>query len=98
MSGIEYFLNCILFTKVEILSNGTLIVDGGHGKTEGVSSGVKLFGGGGGGVIQIISSESNISAHSLSVRHGSPIGRHGRDCDEANGYYYLQGMECNYRS
>lgn len=84
-----------MFTKVKILSNGALIVDGGHGIKEGAKSIVRVFGGGTGGVIQIISSEGYISARSLSVRHGSPT--EGK-CDEANGYYYLRGMECNGRS
>lgn len=89
--SMEKINKSISFAKVEILSNGELIVDGGDGSGVGVG-----FGGGAGGVIQIISAMGNISAHSLSVQGGNDS-RIGCNLEEkkrtaANGYYYLQGM------
>lgn len=85
----------ISFAKVEILSNGALIVDGGNG-IESLSQGIPFstdFGGGAGGVIQIISAMGNLSAHSLSLRRGNNTRETcAKGGNEANGYYYLQGM------
>ena len=82
----------ISFAKVEILNNGELIVDGGDGKAG--SGATTQFGGGAGGVIQIISAMGNLSAHSLSLKGGSgAIGCNiGKKPTAANGYYYVQGM------
>lgn len=82
----------ISFAKVEILSNGALVVDGGDG-IENNSGRRTRFGGGAGGVIQIISAMGNLPAHSLSLRrgHSSKQGCENKG-NEANGYYYLQGM------
>ncbi|XP_015754902.1 PREDICTED: adhesion G-protein coupled receptor D1-like [Acropora digitifera] len=84
----------ISFAKVEILSNGKLIVDGGDGKDgSGANFGI---GGGAGGVIQIVSAIGNLSAHSLSLGRGSDTRGHcnqASETTEANGYYYLQ--DCN---
>ena len=68
---------------------------------ETLNTQVASFGGGTGGVIQIISPLGNLSAHSLSLRPGkdSDGGKCGgqRQPIEANGYYYLQGMVYNGR-
>ena len=83
------------FTKVEILINGALVVDGGDGIKSDSNAGTEL-GGGTGGVIQIISPMGNLSAHSLYLRGGKDT--HSSNCNkirkptEANGYYYLQGV------
>ena len=83
------------FTKVEILTNGALVVDGGDGIKRDSKSGIQ-FGGGTGGVIQIMSPMGNLSAHSLYLRGGkdtAPIQcNKRRKPTEANGYYYLQGV------
>ena len=80
---------------MEILSNGTLVVDGGNG-VWGSSGDLGAFGGGTGGVIQIISPMGNLSARSLSLRRGNSTDENrcnlGRELNEANGYYYLKGM------
>lgn len=74
---------------MEILGNGTLIVDGGS-KTNSKES--KKQGGGAGGIIQIISPMGNLTADSLSLRPGtSSAGICGKASTEAHGYYYLQG-------
>ena len=64
---------------------------------------MKVFGGGTGGVIQIISPVGNLSRYSLFLRNGANVPKDVTLCTksgatEANGYYYLQGMEYNGRS
>ena len=63
----------------------------------------KAFGGGTGGVIQIISPVGNLSRYSLFLRNGDDLPKAFKLCTksestEANGYFYLQGMEYNSRS
>ena len=84
----------ISFAKVVILSNGSLIVDGGNGIENPLQNDSRTnFGGGAGGVIQIISAMGNLSAHSLSLRRGSNTRDEcGNEGNKANGFYYLQGM------
>lgn len=88
---IEHKTSKIAFlTKVEILDNGRLIVDGGDG------NGARSNGGGAGGIIQIISQVGNLSPGSLSLGHGKHtlggLPLCNQATNEAHGYYYLQGM------
>ena len=82
-------LKLLSFTKVEILDNGRLIVDGGDA-TKDISN-IAEVGGGAGGIIQIISPVGNLTPGSLSLGYGTKIGS-CKDTNEANGYYCLQGM------
>ena len=76
---------------MEILANGSLIVQGGD-ENESTSG----EGGGAGGIIQIISPVGNLSANSLSLEHGTNNGRfnceHYEEYFDYHGYYYLQGI------
>ena len=86
----------MFFVKVEILSNGRLIVDGGNRTGDGGGSGGKSGGetGGAGGIIQIISPMGNLSSDSLSLAHGTSrkTGQCGGEGTKSHGYYHLQGM------
>lgn len=90
MSLNRRLLNCISFSKVEIVGNGTLIVDGGNEKRAKLKT---HQGGGAGGIIQIISPMGNLTANSLSLRPGTspPAGICKTASTKAHGYYYLQG-------
>ena len=78
---------------MEILDNGRLEVQGGHGNGGAAIGGE---GGGAGGIIQIISPEGKLSAGSLSLGHGTSS--YDIRCNlqeeknDHHGFYYLQGI------
>ena len=82
-----------LFSKVEILGNGRLIVEGGDGNKGTTSAGE---GGGAGGIIQIISPVGNLSAGSLYLGLGTSSNNvnctQEQEKNDHHGFYYLQGI------
>ena len=82
-----------LFSKVEVLGNGKLEVQGGDGN-KGTSSGGE--GGGAGGIIQIISLVGNLSSGSLSLGLGTSSNdvncNQEQEKNDHHGFYYLQGI------
>ena len=79
------------FDKVEIHSNGRLIVDGGNTQP---SEKLRL-GGGAGGIIQIIAPKGYLSAGSLSLKHGTGSNKICQPANDSNayGYFYLPGKK-----
>ncbi|XP_068721983.1 adhesion G protein-coupled receptor L4-like isoform X3 [Montipora capricornis] len=77
--------------KVEIHSNGRLIVDGGNRQPSAHPP--PFLGGGAGGIIQIIAPKGYLSAGSLSLQHGTGSYDECQPLNDTNayGYFYLPG-------
>ncbi|XP_068700700.1 uncharacterized protein [Montipora foliosa] len=79
--------------KVEIQSNGRLIVDGGNPQPSAAESSLQRVGGGAGGIIQILAPKGYLSAGSLSLKHGTGSFKECQPTNDSNayGYFYLPG-------
>ena len=77
--------------QVELKEQGKLIVDGGNGNTKiGVGLGRSTgYGGGAGGIIQIISPAGRLPLKALSLKRGTKFGLCSTDAGD--GYYYFVG-------
>ena len=75
----------LYFLQVELKEQGKLIVDGGNGKMG--SGSASHFGGGAGGIIQIISAAGHLSLKALSLKRGTSVGTCTSETE--HGYYYF---------
>ena len=82
----------LYFLEVELKEQGKLIVDGGNGKEKiRVGSGAPSgFGGGAGGIIQIISPAGRLPPKVLSLKRGRTFGSCNKQ-EAEHGYYYFVG-------